>query len=1111
MHYRSGLAACAAMMLLAATVRSSPEPAKRGLNGSAQYGSLPMAFEPNKGQTDPSVAFVARGSGYAVFLRPTDASIVLIRHQTRTKNGEPATFSTDAFRMSLVGAANDATGVGSQPLPGKVNHLIGNDPSKWITGVETYRSARFDNVYPGIDVVYYGTNRNLQYDFVVSPKSSPETIRLAFEGASVRTTEQGELEVKAGEATVRFTKPVAYQETGGRKTSVKAEWKVAAEAGGTSQAGFTIGDYDRTKPLVIDPLLWYSTYLGGALNDECLDIDLGDSGEAFVTGATASIDFPTLPFVVQPLHGGNIDAFVTKFNAAGSLLIYSTYLGAPGDEVGYSIRKDGIGRAYVCGFTDSAAFPVTPGCFRPILSGMRDCFATVLENTGAALVYSTFVGGSSNDEAREIRLTGRTSSVGAPHFAITGYTASNNYPTTPTGFQPTWQGNEDAIYTEIGLSTQGGEGDLFYSTYIGSEGWEKGLCMDTRPSGVAYIGGVTESPQFPVSFNPFQPAIGGAKDGFVFVLDPSLPGAGGMLYSSYLGGASDDEVRGIVFEPVAAMCLTTGMTTSNNFPVTAGTMQTLLAGGSDAFISKIDPANGGVSDLFASTYMGGAGDDYGNDIDQDNTEPWIVGTTCSDNFPVTSGCLQPLLGGPSDAFVARVLPNLTAAIYSTYWGGEDSDEGSGIRLDKDANAYACGLTWSLAFPVTSNGYDPTPNGGTDGWVAKFGIGRATDLAVSSAAGRIGEPVTLKARLTYSMNNSPVAGKSVDFYIDGVLVGSATTDSFGWATLPWTIDEGSGAGARTIEASFAGDASAGPSNGHNTLTVSEAPTWVMVLDQTGTITETVQLRAWLYRTYDNAAVVGRTITFSIDGSTVGTGVTSTSGRATYNWVITPGNATRTMTDDFAGDAAYLASAGSGTLTCQSWDTKMYGVDRSGKITSYQVFRAWLYRLDSTPVVGKTISFYLDGTLLGSDTTISTGRAQLGYTIEDGSGAGTRTIFAEWVGDAGYSASSCTNTLTVTQADPYIWVQPRSVPLGGAANLYAYFRRLNDYQPQVGKTVDFKVDGTVVQTVVTGSAGDAGIARYVYTTVEPVGTHTIRCEFYGDAWVAAGYGEAPLRIY
>ncbi|NLH99465.1 MAG: hypothetical protein GX446_08215, partial [Chthonomonadales bacterium] len=824
MGIRSVSAATAAVVLLCATASSSPEPAKSKSSGVASYGSLPMAFEPNKGQADPSVAFLARGSGYAVLLRPTDATIVLTRARSRetgSKSGlwSSAKVSTSAFRMTLVGAS-EVAGTGVERLPGTVNHLIGNDPGKWITGIETFRSARFSQVYAGVDVVYYGTNRNLQYDFIVRPGSSPETIRLAFEGAAIKRIESGELEVAAGDAAVRFSKPVAYQETGGQRTPVAAEWNVLATKEGTPQAAFSIGDFDRTKPLIIDPLLWYSTYLGGSLNDDCLDIDLSQIGEAFVTGGTSSVDFWTLPHVFQPVFaGGNMDAFVTKFDVVGGWTMYSTYLGTQMDDIAFSIRVDRNGQAHVCGFTDSPAFPVTPGCAFPIFSGQRDAFAAILDPIGATLVYSTYIGGGGNDEAREIRLTGR-----GPSFAVAGGTDSQNYPVTPTAFDPTYNGSIDVTYTEI-LPLGQGAADLWYSTYIGAMDAEQALCMDVDPKGVAYIGGVVSSPQFPISLNPFQPWYAGNTDGFVFVLDPTVPGPAGMLYSSFIGGKDVDEVRGIVFDPFMAMCSVTGMTKSPDFPVIMGAMQLANAGGSDAFVSTIRPLNAGPLDLFVSTYIGGTADDFGNDIDVDNMEPWIVGTTRSPDFPVTAGCIQPLLNGPSDAFIVRMVPLLNFPVYSTYWGGESDEDGWGIRLDTDANAYACGTTWSQAYPTSAPipCFDPTYNGWADGWVAKLGIGRATDTTVLPATGRIAEPVTLQAQLTYCYNNSPVIGKQMDFDIDGTYMGSAPTDSFGWATFVWIIDEGAGAGARQIRARFAGDATAGPSFGLNTLTVNLAPT------------------------------------------------------------------------------------------------------------------------------------------------------------------------------------------------------------------------------------------------------------------------------------------------
>jgi hypothetical protein len=289
------------------------------------------------------------------------------------------------------------------------------------------------------------------------------------------------------------------------------------------------------------------------------------------------------------------------------------------------------------------------------------------------------------------------------------------------------------------------------------------------------------------------------------------------------------------------------------------------------------------------------------------------------------------------------------------------------------------------------------------------------------------------------------------------------------------------------------------------------TSLYVPDRAGVITETAILRAYLTRTATGEPLSGMAVTFSVDAVPIGSASTGVTGRADLFWTIPDGPHTRALSAAYGGDGSYRPSSDAAVITCETHATKMSGVNREGRITSYRILKAWLFRADNTPVVGKSIAFKLDGTLLGSDDTRSTGLAQIGYTIADGAGAGVRTILAEWAGDGGYLASSCTNTLTVLKATPYIWVMPRSVPQGGIARLYAYFRRLADYQKQAGKPVTWRVDGTWVADMVTGTGADAGIARYSYTVIEPPGAHTMRCEFAGDAWVDAGHGEGNLAIY
>jgi len=288
------------------------------------------------------------------------------------------------------------------------------------------------------------------------------------------------------------------------------------------------------------------------------------------------------------------------------------------------------------------------------------------------------------------------------------------------------------------------------------------------------------------------------------------------------------------------------------------------------------------------------------------------------------------------------------------------------------------------------------------------------------------------------------------------------------------------------------------------------TTLYTVDRTGTITETVTLRSYdLKRTSDNMLLVGKPIAFAIDGTTVGTATTDAGGDALLNWVIADGPAARTITASFAGDATYNPSSDEAVLTCQSWTTKLATFDRTARITDRTELKARLLRSDNTPLYNKTIGFSVEGThVIDRPTNVSGYASYPFYTVPDGAGAGTRTILAEWAGDAGYAATGKTATLTVLKAIPYIWVLPKTIPQGGIANLYAYFRRLYDYQRQAGKTVDFKIDGTLVQTVVTDANG---VARYLYPSSEPVGVHTIRCEFAGDAWLDPGYGQANLTIY
>jgi hypothetical protein len=429
----------------------------------AAFGDLPVRFEPNQGQTSSEVKFLARGAGYTLFLTSTEAVLVLARGRgsaaasgmrvkewggaplTAPERRAPAADSgpaepVGALRMQVVGAGPQARWLGLEELPGKSNYFIGSDPSLWRTNIPHYARVKASNIYPGIDLVFYGAQGQIEYDFVVAPGWDPGTIRLAFQGAdSLSLDAQGNLILQTPVGEVRMHAPRVFQEVDGRPQPIGGGYRLyASPAHSASSAlgtrlparllGFDVAAYDRSKPLIIDPGLSYSTYLGEwASIDSGYGIAVDAAGNAYVTGQTSSSDFPTTPGAFQAVFGGGFDAFVTKLNPTGSGVVYSTYLGGGYDERGNAIAVDAAGNAHVTGNTNSSNFPTTPGAFQTAFAspGYEDAFLTKLNPTGSALVYSTYLGGDSND-------LGYAIAVGAAGNAyVTGITNSSNFPTTP--------------------------------------------------------------------------------------------------------------------------------------------------------------------------------------------------------------------------------------------------------------------------------------------------------------------------------------------------------------------------------------------------------------------------------------------------------------------------------------------------------------------------------------------------------------------------------------------------------------------------------------------------------------------------------------------------------
>lgn len=473
----------------------------------------------------------------------------------------------------------------------------------------------------------------------------------------------------------------------------------------------------------------------------------------------------------------------------------------------------------------------------------------------------------------------------------------------------------------------------------------------------------------------------------------------------------------------------------------------------------------------------------------------------------------------TDRYTPVQVVNLTDAVAI----GAGEDHSLAVRADGTARAWGRNTYGQLGDGTTDSRKVPVAVSGlTDAILIAGGYEHSvailrwrTSLTVPDRSGTITGTVQLQANLRQVVDNTAVNDKTIQFKVDGSDVGSAVTGATGTpgrADLDWVIPEGPV--TRTIEGLFQGDANHRPSSGSSTLTCQLCPTEQTVPDREGTITETVTLQAYLRRTTDGEPLDGRTVHFGVDGSWLGSAVTGAGGvpgRADFDWVIPDGPASRSIVTVFEGDVYYESSEGSGTLTCLKWSTKMVAFDRTQRITRATELKCRLVRSDNEPVKGKSVEFYVAGTLVGTRTTDNGGYARMNYQVPDGAGAREDVIRTEWKGDAGYDPSSATATLTVQKAIPYIWVLQRSAEPGRTVQLYAYFRRLYDYKPQGRKRVSFILDGTWIADAITTEGATGGAARYAFDTSGlAVGIHDLRCEFAGDAWLEPGYGSAPLAI-
>ena len=774
-----------------------------------QYGKLPLSFEANRGQSDSRVKFLARGNGYALFLTPGEAVFTLskispeagkkIGRRDQTEKNQ----NTAVLRMGLLGANPAARIAAVDELPGKSNYFIGNTPSGWHTNVPNYRKVAEREVYPGIDLIYYGTQRQLEYDFVVAPGASADLIQLVFRGTKqVRTDESGELIVSMKQGDVVMHKPVAYQDVKGVRHPVTAKFAMKD----ARTIAFQVGKYDRRFPLTIDPILSYSTYLGGTGIDVANGIAVASDGTAFVVGSTHSVDFP-VAHPLQPDHGGGDDfpqdAFVSKLKADGKTLLYSTYLGGENQDFGNGIAVDSAGEAYVVGTTFSPHFPVTLPVFNPACGGDGKCGATFntesgivsnafvakLNTAGSALIYSTYLGFYEDvtgaaiavDTDGNAYVTGQTTPMIPPTVTITPpapepqpFPTLNGFKvnTGPTGFV----GVTNAYISELsptGIS-------LLYSSYIGGTAEDSGLGVAVDNNGNAYVTGLANSDAaagFPI-LNGLQPTKAGAGDAFLTKVNTNATGAASLIYSTFIGGTNQDQGNGVAVDATGKAYVvgtTNSVATSLGFTPPAGALQPdcdVPPGSSatpptscqgDAFVAKLDTTLTGASSLLYFTYLGGTLADQGNGIAFDTSgNVYLVGTTVSQDFPITTPVFQPNYGGGNaDAFVTRLNPTAAAAaqlVYSSYLGGSNTESGNGIAVELippdplNPGVFVTGQTCSLDFPLSNPG-QATPAGNCDAFISKVIVSTAGIALTPAGLIFPGQPVnTTSAPQTVTLNN-----------------------------------------------------------------------------------------------------------------------------------------------------------------------------------------------------------------------------------------------------------------------------------------------------------------------------------------------------------------------
>jgi hypothetical protein len=737
------------------------------------FARLPLGFEPNEGQADTATKFLAHGDGYSLSLRPNGARFVLrasaqAPRQAELPSAHGSALAPDkagrlraeavAFEMELLGANAQPRIAATGQLPGTVNYLLGNDPAHWRAQIPTYARVEYRSVYPGIDMVYYGTQARLEYDFVIGPGANPQSIRLKYPGADgLRLARNGDLLFSVAEHETRQLAPVIYQEKmAGARTSVRGNYVLFAH----NEVGFRVSGYDHQLPLIVDPALIYSTFLGGTGADSANALAIDTAGNTYIAGSTSSTDFPTTAGALQPNDPTPASnplvshAFVSKLNPAGTALVYSTYLGGTTagaffpvpQEFVTAIAIDPSGNVFLGGQTAATDFPTTPGSLQPTIPGcgpgplfLNSCdgFVAELNSAGSALVYSTYLGGSAEE--------GISGLARDPNGAIyvTGTTLSTDFPTTPGALKTTFTpGGRFPLFngfvTKIDPS-QSGRAGLVYSTYLGGSD-ARGSTIAVDPMGEAFVTGAATSADFPVTPGAFHST--GNSTFYVAKLNAA---GSALVYAATIGGqntflSSVFNVSNAIAIDGSGSAYIVGTTDTSDFPVTPGAFQASIPGGGSAFATKLNPSGGA---LVYSTFLGGTVP-RGVNFDQFDTanaitvdaalNAYVTGSTRANDFPTSAVTLEPACGrngsclidtvnghDVGNAFVTELNPAGSGLVFSTFLGGSVNDQGRAIAVDGFGNVFVAGSTTSCDFTTTPGAFQTSATACDRAFVSELSV------------------------------------------------------------------------------------------------------------------------------------------------------------------------------------------------------------------------------------------------------------------------------------------------------------------------------------------------------------------------------------------------------